>query len=87
MRYVPVTLHISFGKIVSATPNGRRAGEPLSEGTSASQGADANGPTAVLLSNVYSKNNDYKERAARLLNVKLSPSCVAGDESTQKLVA
>ena len=32
------------------------------------------------------KNNDYKERAARLLNVKLSPGCVAGDEGTQKLV-
>jgi formate C-acetyltransferase len=87
LRYVPVTSHIPFGRVVSATPNGRKAGEPLSEGSSASQGADLNGPTAVLLSNFDSKNNDYKERAARLLNVKLSPSCVAGDEGTQKLVS
>jgi formate C-acetyltransferase len=87
LRYVPFTSHVPFGKVVSATPNGRKAYTPLSDGSSASQGADACGPTAVLLSNYTSKNYDYRERAARLLNIKLSPSCVAGDAGTEKLVS
>lgn len=87
LRLVPFTSHVPFGKVISATPNGRKAWTPLSDGSSASHGADVNGPTAVLLSNYYSKNYDFRNRAARLLNIKLSPSCVAGEEGTQKLVS
>ncbi len=86
LRYVPFTSHVPFGKVVSATPNGRFAWSPLSDGSSASQGADVNGPTAVLNSNFYTKNRSNNYRAARLLNIKLSPSCVAGEEGTKKLV-
>jgi len=87
LRYVPFTSHVPFGKVVSATPNGRRSWTPLADGSSASHGADINGPTAILLSNYNSKNYDYRERAARLLNIKLSPRCVSGSEGTQKLVS
>lgn len=87
LRYVPFTSHVPFGKVVSATPNGRKAWTPLSDGSSASHGADINGPTAVLMSNYNSKNYDYRERAARLLNIKLSPACVAGEAGTDKLVS
>lgn len=86
LRLVPFTSHVPFGKVVSATPNGRKAYVPLSDGSSASQGADKNGPTAVLLSNFATKNKGYKERASRLLNIKLSPSCVDGENGTEKLV-
>ncbi len=86
LRLVPFTSHVPFGKVISATPNGRLAYTPLSDGASASHGADLNGPTAVLLSNFASKNYDRRERAARLLNIKLTPHCVAGDEGTEKLV-
>lgn len=86
LRLVPFTSHVPFGKVVSATPNGRKAYVPLSDGSSASQGADQLGPTAVLLSNYATKNYSYKERASRLLNIKLSPSCVAGEKGTEKLV-
>jgi len=86
LRYVPFTSHVPFGKVVSATPNGRRAFTPLSDGSSASQGADLNGPTAVLLSNFASKNRNRNERASRLLNIKLSPACVKGEAGTEKLV-
>lgn len=86
LRLVPFTSHVPFGKVVSATPNGRFAYMPLSDGSSASQGADLNGPTAVLLSNYKTKNFDHRDHAARLLNVKLSPSCVEGEEGTEKLV-
>ncbi|MBC8014423.1 MAG: glycyl radical protein [Sporomusaceae bacterium] len=87
LRIVPFTSHVPFGKVVGATPNGRKAYTPISDGSSASHGADHNGPTAVLLSNYQSKNCNYRERAARLLNIKFSPSCVAGEEGTTKLVS
>ncbi len=87
LRYVPFTSHVPFGKVVSATPNGRKAFTPLSDGSSASQGADTSGPTAILLSNYNSKNYDFRERAARLLNIKFTPACVAGEEGTEKLAA
>ncbi|MDO4168604.1 MAG: pyruvate formate lyase family protein [Lachnospiraceae bacterium] len=86
LRLVPFTSHVPFGKVVSATPNGRFAYTPLSDGSSASQGADLNGPTAILLSNYKTKNFDHRDHAARLLNVKLSPACVEGEEGTEKLV-
>jgi len=86
IRLVPFTSHVPFGKVVSATPDGRRAWAPLSDGSSAAQGADHEGPTAILLSNYASKNFDHNEHAGRLLNIKLSPSCVKGEEGTDKLV-
>ncbi len=86
LRYVPFTSHVPFGKVVSATPNGRKAYSPLSDGSSASQGADVNGPTAILNSNFSTKNWSNNYRAARLLNIKLSPGCVAGEAGTEKLV-
>ncbi|HWQ79585.1 MAG TPA: pyruvate formate lyase family protein [Anaerovoracaceae bacterium] len=86
LRYVPFTSHVPFGKVVSATPNGRLAFTPLSDGASPSQGADLNGPTAVLLSNFATKNQGRNEHASRLLNIKLSPACVKGKEGTEKLV-
>ena len=86
LRLVPFTSHVPFGKVVGATPNGRKACVPLSDGSSASQGMDKQGPTAVLLSNYATKNRNYRQRAARLLNIKLSPSCVQGEIGTKKLV-
>lgn len=86
LRLVPFTSHVPFGKVVSATPNGRKAFTPLSDGSSASQGADINGPQAVLLSNYATKNYSHQDHAGRLINVKLSPTCVKGEEGTQKLV-
>ncbi|SIO10280.1 (2S)-3-sulfopropanediol dehydratase [Halodesulfovibrio marinisediminis] len=87
VRYVPFTSHVPFGKVVSATPNGRFAWTPLSDGSSASHGADKNGPTAVLLSNYTSKNYGHRDRAARMLNIKFTPKCVEGEEGTEKLVS
>ena len=87
LRMVPITANVPFGKVIGATPNGRNAWMPLSDGASASHGSDTHGPTAVLLSNYASKNYDYKRRASRLLNLKLSPKCVAGEEGSLKLVS
>jgi formate C-acetyltransferase len=86
VRYVPITSHVPFGKVVSATPNGRLAWTALSDGSSASHGADRKGPTAVLMSNYHTKNYGMTNRASRLLNIKLSPRCVAGEEGTRKVM-
>lgn len=85
-RMVPFTSHVPFGRVVSATPNGRKAWTPLSDGSSASHGADVNGPTAVLRSNVNTKNDNLSQRAARLLNIKFSPQCLAGEDGTRRLM-
>ena len=87
VRYVTITAHIPFGAVRRATPDGRRAGEPVSEGVSPSQGADRNGPTASLISVARTRCEAHKERAARLLNMKLSPATVAGREGTRKLMS
>lgn len=87
LRYVSQSANVPFGKVIGATPNGRHAGAALSDGASASQGADINGPTSVLLSNYNTKNTDYYNRASRLLNVKLSPASVSGEEGTEKVIA
>ncbi len=87
VRYVPFTSHVPFGRVVSATPNGRKAWSALSDGSSASHGADVNGPTAILQSNFNSKNYGMRDRAARMLNIKFTPKCVEGEEGSQKLVS
>lgn len=87
LRYVSVTSHIPLGGVVGATPDGRRAHEPLSESISPSQGRDVKGPTATLMSISATKCAQYKERAARLLNMKLSPGSIQGEEGTRKLMA
>ena len=40
VRSISVTANVPFGKVLGASANGRRAGMPVSDGTSASQGAD-----------------------------------------------
>jgi len=87
IRYVTITAHVPFGAILRATPDGRKAGEPVAEGVSPSQGADRNGPTASLISIARTKASAYRERAARLLNMKLTPSAVAGPQGTKKLMS
>jgi len=45
-----VTTHIAFGLMIGATPDGRHAGQPLSQGVSPAHGRDRCGPTAALKS-------------------------------------
>ena len=86
-RCTPVTTHVAFGTVVGATPDGRKAKTALSDGTSPSQGRDTNGPASILLSQFASKDHSSLDRTARLLNIKFTPGCVAGDEGTEKLVS
>lgn len=47
---LPTTCHVYFGDVMIASPNGRLAHKPVSEGISPEKGADVHGPTAVIKS-------------------------------------
>jgi formate C-acetyltransferase len=76
VNLLPTTVHIYFGSVVGALPNGRKAGQALSEGISPSQGADVKGPTAVLNS---AARIDHARTGGTLLNLKFSPHTLNGD--------
>lgn len=84
INMLPTTSHVYFGSVTGATPDGRNAGVPLSEGISPSQGADHNGPTAVIRS--VSKI-DHTRTGGTLLNQKFSPSFFDDEDSYSNLTA
>jgi len=77
----PTTVHVYFGAVVGATPDGRRAGQPFSEGVSPVQGADRHGPTAVIKSVA---KMDHVRTGGTLLNQKFTPRLLKDDESLGK---
>lgn len=84
INMLPTTCHVYFGSVTGATPDGRKAGIPLSEGISPFQGADTNGPTSVIKS--ASKIN-HLITGGTLLNQKFSPSFFEDEASYDNLTA
>jgi trans-4-hydroxy-L-proline dehydratase len=84
INMLPTTCHVYFGSVIGAMPDGRKACQPLSEGISPVQGADRNGPTAVLKS---AAKIDHIRTGGTLLNQKFTPSFFEGEESIQKLAS
>lgn len=82
INLLPTTVHIYFGQVTGATPDGRKAGVPLSDGISPSHGADKKGPTAVIKS--VSKIDHWKT-GGTLLNQKFMPDVLADKEGRRKL--
>ncbi len=83
INLLPTTCHIYFGSVVNATPDGRMAGKPLSEGISPVQGADKKGPTAVIKS---ASKMDHVRTGGTLLNMKFSPHVLEGETGITKLI-
>jgi len=83
VNMLPTTCHVYFGSKVGATPDGRKAGLPLSEGISPVQGADRKGPTAVLNS---ASKIDHTQTGGTLLNQKFNPSLVDTPAGLEKMV-
>jgi pyruvate formate-lyase/glycerol dehydratase family glycyl radical enzyme len=77
INLLPTTVHVYFGSVMGATPDGRKAGIPLSEGISPVQGADRQGPTAVLKS---AAKMDHGRTGGTLLNMKFNPQVLEGDD-------
>jgi pyruvate formate-lyase/glycerol dehydratase family glycyl radical enzyme len=82
VNYLSTTCHIYFGSVTGATPDGRRAWEPVSEGISPAQGADRHGPTSVLKS---AAKMDHARTGGTLLNQKFTPALLAGEAGINNL--
>lgn len=81
-----VTRHFPFGASMGALPSGRKAREPLADGSvSAMPGTDVNGPTALL--NSASKAIDNSRYTCSLLNMKFHPSSLASEPGLNKMIA
>jgi len=82
INLLPTTCHVYFGAVTGATPDGRQAGQPLSEGISPVQGADRRGPTAVIRS---AAKMDHVRTGGTLLNQKFTPQVLEGEDGINKL--
>ncbi|SLM29844.1 PflD2 [Desulfamplus magnetovallimortis] len=82
LNMLSTTCHVYFGKMLGATPNGRFAGKPESDGTSPSHGADRNGPTAVIKSLA---KMDQSMSGGTLLNQRFLPDVLKTSEDLDKL--
>jgi pyruvate formate-lyase/glycerol dehydratase family glycyl radical enzyme len=80
--FLPTTAHVYFGKVAGATPDGRKAGVPVSEGVSPVQGADRKGIAAAFGS---VSRIDWDQTGGALLNQKLSPDLLIGEEDIRKM--
>lgn len=83
INLLPTTCHVYFGSVTGATPDGRKAFTPLSEGISPVQGADRHGPTAVIKSVA---KMDHVRTGGTLLNQKFTPQILADDTGLDGLV-
>ena len=88
-RFLPS--HIMFetfgwaGREVGATPDGRRAGEPLADSAGPVQGRDTCGPTAMLRS--VARLPQRLAIGTPVLNMRFSKSTLAGPEARRRLRA
>jgi len=83
INLLPTTVHVYFGSVIGATPDGRMAETPLSEGISPVQGADRHGPTAVIKSVA---KMDHVRTGGTLLNQKFAPQLLESDDDLDKFV-
>ncbi|MFZ5826568.1 MAG: trans-4-hydroxy-L-proline dehydratase [Bacillota bacterium] len=79
---LPTTCHVYFGAVMGASPDGRRARTPVSEGISPVQGADRKGPTAAIKS---ASKMDHLRTGGTLLNQKFTPQVLEGEDGIEKL--
>ena len=79
---LPTTCHVYFGDVMIASPNGRLAHKPVSEGISPEKGADTCGPTAVIKS---CAKMDHLKTGGTLLNQKFTPDVLEGEEGLDNL--
>ncbi|MFC1847431.1 glycyl radical protein [Chloroflexota bacterium] len=80
------TQHVYFGQAIGALPDGRKAWEPLADGTlSAMRFTDVKGPTAVV--NSASKVNHTELCSSALFNMKFLPQVMQTIGGQQRLIS
>lgn len=70
-------MHERFGRDTGATPDGRKAGFPLGDGSGPSQGRELNGPTASILSSTKWDHSKFIGGVA--VNLKFLKSSLGAD--------
>ncbi|WHH58063.1 formate C-acetyltransferase/glycerol dehydratase family glycyl radical enzyme [Petroclostridium sp. X23] len=81
----PVTGNIAFGSFVGATPNGRKAGEPVNNGISPSNGAEKTGPTAAV--NSVAKMPSIWFQKGAIFNMRLSKDTLTTSEGRIRAIS
>lgn len=76
-------LNLPFGRCVGATPDGRKAGDPLAYSLSAHQGRDEKGVTAML--NSLARLPHARAAGASAAIVELDPAVVEGPAGVKRL--
>ena len=77
--------HVAQGYDTWATPDGRKAGEPIADAASPAQSRDKNGPTAVFRSETKIGQGRFMDGVA--VNVRIHPSVLSREDGIQKLIA
>lgn len=73
--FMGISNYIPMGRVLGATPDGRKNGEPSSEGVSPYAGTDHSTPLAAMRSTA--KLNQEMHAGGTLLNLRLNPELVA----------
>ena len=73
--FMGISNYIPMGRVLGATPDGRKGGEPSSEGVSPFVGTDTSTPLAAMRSTA--KLNQEVHSGGTLLNLRLNPELVA----------
>jgi len=81
-----VTANLALGHIIGATPDGRKAGDPLAEGgVSPHQGRNISGPTATMRS--VAKLDLVKLSGGSVLNMRFNPDTLKDDSRIRKFAS
>lgn len=80
----PVAANTPLGKAIGALPSGRKAGVPLADGVSPSQGTDKS-PTGVIKSVAH--YDHVRHLNGNLLNMKFNPSTLEGDLGVKRWIS
>jgi pyruvate formate-lyase/glycerol dehydratase family glycyl radical enzyme len=82
--FITLGANVHYGRFVGATPDGRHAGQPLSDGMSPSQGTEFEGPTATLKS--VAKLDLTHAGSGGILNLKFNPALLMEDSDIQNFI-
>ena len=83
--FMGISNYIPAGSIIGATPDGRKAMSPLTEGVSPHAGTDLTSPTAAMRS--VAKINHDIHSGGTLMNVKFAPELLKSDRNLKNLSA
>ena len=83
--FMGISNYIPAGSVIGATPDGRMAKSPLTEGISPHAGTDSTSPTAAMRS--VAKINHDVHSGGTLLNIKVAPELLKSERDLRNLAS